>query len=305
MSADLRCQHLEAAAIGPYAEGLRALEAAIAYPLDDDAFTIDHGADYAAFYRGLGEAHYLVAEAGHAAQRRVVGVFAGALRTAVLGDRSLPAVYLGDLKVAPAWRGTGLARRFAVQALKLTRQRRFRQWRLVYFAAMRGARGDVTRSLRGVNPGRLLRPLGRLALFFVEPERLAALDLRHPPPPVTTPGLDLSPDVSTDRLSTAGRKDLRLASTGKPWPLVHLVRGPRAWTPTLAHYLQRCGRAEWAPGALACFGVDERLTHQIKWLRESDLHPGATCTVYGFAWPGTARRVRRQTSWLHLATAEI
>lgn len=284
-----------------YGAELRALESAIVYPTDDDAFTIDHGADYAAFYRGLGEAHYLVAESAGA----VVGVFAGALRVATLGERAVPTVYLGDLKVAPTHRGTGLARTLAIGALKMMRQRRFRRWRLVYFAAMRGTQGDVTRSLRGVNPGRLLRPLGRLAVYFVDPSRLAALDLRDAPPPVRTPGLDLSADIDVDRVSTAGRKDLRLASTGEPWPLVHLVRGPRAWTPSLGHYLRRCGRAAWRDGEVACFSVDERLTNQIKWLRDQGVLAGATCTVYGFAWPGTAGRIRRGARWLHLATAEI
>lgn len=294
-----RWRHVEAADLAPWVPGLRALEGAIRYPIGDgaDHFTIDHGADYSAFYRGLGEAHYLIAErAGE-----VVGVFAGALRIATQGDRRIPAVYLGDLKVAPAHRGTGLARSLALGALGMMRQRRFRRWRLVYFAAMRGDWGDVTRSLRGLNPGRLLRALGRLEVYFVDPTRLAALDLRGAPPPPTGDGLDLSPDVATDTVRTAGRKDLRLASTGAPWPLVHLVRGPRAWGDTLGHYLRRCGTGISAPGALACFALDARLTAQIRWLADQGIEPGAACTVYGFAWPGALRPVR----WLHLATSEI
>lgn len=294
-----RWRHVEAADLAPYAPGLRALEAAIRYPIEDgaDHFTIDHGSDYAAFYRGLGDAHFLVAEQGSA----VVGVFAGALREVVQGDRRIPAVYLGDLKVAPAMRGRGLARTLAVGAVKMMRQRRFRRWRLVYFAAMRGDRGDVTRSLRGLNPGRLLTALGRLQVYFVAPEALADLDLTDAPPPPTTPGLDLSPTAQTDRVSTAGRKDLRLESTGEPWPLVHLVRGPRAWDAGLGPYLKRCGAAERGSGAQLCFAVDERLGPQIDWLARQGVVPGAVCTVYGFAWPRTLRPVR----WLHLATSEI
>lgn len=299
MGEPVRWRHVEAADLAPWEPGLRALEASIRYPIADgaDHFTIDHGADYAAFYRGLGEAHYLVAERAGA----VVGVFAGALRDAMQGDRRIPSVYLGDLKVAPALRGSGLARALAVGALKMMRQRRFRRWRLVYFAAMRGGSGDVTRSLRGVNPGRLLRSLGRLHVYFVDPARLAALDTRGSPPPPALGGLDLSPEVTTDRISTAGRKDLRIASTGEPWPLVHLVRGPGAWGVSHGHYLRRCGRLDWAPGAQACFALDARLTAQVAWLAGQGIEPGAACTVYGFAWPRALRPVR----WLHLATSAI
>lgn len=292
-------RHYEAAALGPLVPGLRALEAGIPYPIEDgtDHFTIDHGEDYAAFYRGLGDAHYLVARDGE----QIVGSIAGALRDARVGERRVPAVYLGDLKVAAPYRGTGVARQLAFGCVRMMRQRRFRQWRLVYFAAMRGARGDVSRALRGFNPGRFLRPAAVLQLYFVPPETLRRLDPSTAPPAPETRGVDLSPTVDADRVSTAGRKDLRIASTGRPWPLVHLPRGPRAWGGSLGTYLARCAAADWAPGELACFGLDARLIEHTDWLTFNGLKPGAVCTIHTLAWPGVLRGVR----WMHLATSEI
>ncbi len=290
-------RHYEAAALGPLVPGLRALEAGIPYPLDDDAFTIDHGDDYSAFHRGLGDAHYLVATDGP----RVVGAIAGVLRTADVAGRRVPSVYLGDLKVAPDHRGTGLARRAALGAVAKMREPRFRRWRLAYFAAMRGERGDVTRSLQGLHPGRLTRPVATLQLYFVAPAALRALDAASCPPPPADPGADLSPEADEDRVSTAGRKDLRLVSTGAPWPLVHLPRGPRGWTPTLGAYLRRCGDLPWRDGEIACFGLDARLEPQTAWLASRGVQPGAVCTIHALAWPGILRGIR----WMHLATAEI
>ena len=177
---------------------------------------------------------------------------------------------------------------------------RFRQWRLAYFAAMRGDRGDVTRSMRWHNPARLLRPAAELRVYFVEPTALQALDPAGAPATPSSKGLDLSPDAP-DRVSTRGRKDLRLASTGAPWPLVHLARGPAGWGASHGAYLKRCGAADWAPGELACFALDARLSREIEWLAAKGLHAGATCTIYALAWPGILRRAR----WFHLATSEV
>src|SRR4051812_33120994 len=112
---------------------------------------------------------------------------------------------------------------------------------------MRGAQGDVSRSLRGAHAGRLLRAEARLLLYFIPAARLAALDVAGaPPPPDPAAALDLSPNAAAGArppglASTSGRKDLQLESTGRPWPLWHLVAGPAGWAPTLAHHLRACG----------------------------------------------------------------
>jgi hypothetical protein len=285
----------------PYRDGLHQLEQDILYPIGDgaDHFYIDHGERYEAFFCGLGEAQFLLALDGD----RVVGTFSGVLRHARIGERRVPTIYGADFKIAKAYRGGGLSGRYLWRGFLASLQA-LPRWRIAYAAAMRGSRGDVMRSARGLSPLRFGRPAARLAIYFAAPDRLASLDPSRCPPPPREGGLDLSPDPACrppGLISTEGRKDLRLVSTGQPWPLVHLPRGPSSWTPSWGHYLRACGAALVGSGASACFAIDERLRDHVDWLASAGVEPGAVCTVYTLRLPGT----KPLAPWLHLATCEI
>jgi GNAT superfamily N-acetyltransferase len=300
---------LDAHGLAPYARDLVALEASLTYPVDDgaDRFAIDHGPTYHPFFSALGDPRFLLALDGD----RVVGAVAGVFREARDGAERTAAVYLCDLKVAASHRGTGLARRMAAYALaKAATEPDLWRWRLAYAAAMRDARGDVTRSMRGAHAGRLLAPAATLAVYFVKARALAALDPAGCPAAPDGDGLDLSPTVrATARgpgvTTTAGRKDLRLVSTGAPWPLAHLALGPGQWGASLGAYLRACGEFlgdEGAPEATACFTLDARLAGHSAWLTARGVSPGAACTVYTFRLGLPARRAR---VWVHLSPSEI
>lgn len=302
----IRTVLVDAAGLAPYAAQLRALERDITYPLSDGAerFWIDHGPDYHPFFSQLGDAHFLLALDGD----RVVGTLSGVLRAARANGVPVETAYLCDFKIARGHRGGRVARTMALTALGLAAtQRRFQRWRYAYGAAMRGATGDVMRSARGLHPGRLFAPTATLRLFFARPEALASLDPAGCPLTPATLGLDLSPDVATAHplglVSTAGRKDLRLVSSGEPWPLVHLGLGPNAWAGRWSDYLRRAGAAAQReqPGALACFALDERLTAHLDWATAAGLSSDTVCTVYGWRLPGGPP----PTAWAHLSTSEI
>jgi hypothetical protein len=292
--------------IAPYAAALGDLERSIRYPIADgrDHFTIDHGPSYHPFFSSLGEVFFLLALDGES----VAGVGTGVGRTVRVGGRAARSFYVCDLKVAPEHRGRGVVERMILHGLgRLPRDRRLRGWKLLYGAAMRGDRGDVMRSARGMNPMRLFDPAARLRLYFVPPAVLARLDASGAPPPPPGPGAELSPEAQgLGLVSTAGRKDLRLDSTGAPWPLVHLTQGPSAWRPTLGAYLATAGAELLSRGAAGpcCFAVDERLADHTAWLAGQGVAlPGMTavCTVYTFTIPPALPR----TPWVHLATSEI
>lgn len=314
----IRVLHLEPNTIGPYVAGLRALERDITYPLagGDDAFWIDHGAEYHPFFSGLGEAHFLVA----LDKDRVVGSVAGILRRATANGVSFTSGYACDYKVAPSHRGSGVAMRMLFSGLREIlnpfNPARYRSFQYIYGAAMRGAKGDVSRSARGAHPLKLIRPIGRLAIYFVSPQRLAALDTSDPPASPEPGGLDFSPDIESAAeppgvVSTAGRKDLRLESSGQSWPLAHLPLGPSAWRPNLPAYLRRAGETLVGKnaGGDACFALDERLAATIAWLRQRDIAPGATATVLAGKNPiaprGPSIQPLSNFPWIHLATSEI
>lgn len=302
-----RYELLRPGELGPYLGDLRKLERGISYPVGDgDRFFIDHGEAYHPFFSRMGEARFLVAIDGG----RAVGAVAGVFKPATAGGERFEAVYLCDLKLDPGYRGRGVARGLLWRALALAALRpELRRWRLAYGAAMQGERGDVMRSARGAHAARLARPWARLRLWFAAPAALAALDPAGCPP---TPSgfLDLSPeatpadalDASLGLVSTAGRKDFRLLSSGEPWPLVHLTAGPGRWR-TWGRYLREAGEGllRLRPGALACFALDERLDDHARWLAARGLAADTRCTVYALRLPGGPPR----GSLVHLATSEI
>ena len=301
----VRIEIVGADGLQPYLDDLRQLESEIRYPIGDgnDFFTIDHGERYDAFFASLGAPMFMIAVDGE----RLVGVFAGIERTARADGATVKTIYGADFKLAASVRGTGLSRRMIWKGFLTGMNPAFlRRWRVAYVTAMRGAHGDVMRSVRGFHVAKLARPGARLAVYFVEPQRLAALRVEGAPPPPPSSGMDLSPDPAhrpPGLASTAGTKDLRLHSTGAPWPLVHLPLGRSAWLPTHAAYLRRAGEAivaEGLPGP-ACFAVDDRLDDHVAWLTAQGITPGAVCTVYTFGLPGAPK----PAPWVHLATSEI
>jgi hypothetical protein len=309
MSARVRLLFTDAAGVAPYVGGLRALERDIVYPIADgaDHFRIDHGPAYTPFFTDLGEPYFMLALEGDS----VVGNAVGILRHAIAGERRIVAGYGCDWKLAHRHRGTGLGARLVAWSLaQLLRpsQPRLRSWRFAYGAMMRGKKGDILDASRGLHPLRVGRPYAQLLLYFVPPPALARLPDADAPAPPSSPGLDLSPDTAARAtppgiVSTAGKKDLRLVSTGKPWPLEHLVLGPRAWRPTLAAYLRDAGQAlvsHGAPGP-ACFALDERLGDHVAWLAAQGLAPGASCRIAAMR----LIRLDHAFGWVHLATSEI
>jgi hypothetical protein len=297
------------AELGPYIEGLRAIERATEYPIGDgaDVFTIDHGDAYSPFFSTVGQdPRFLVALDG----ARVVGGAVGMYRDVRIRGRMVRACYGADWKLGHEYRGLGVARQMMTWGFSLLfKDPTLRAWRYGYVAAMRGADGDVMRVVKGLHPGKLVKAAGTLAVYFVEPSRLAALSLAGTP---ATPDPDAGVDLSyvptghveaPGLVSTAGMKDLRLRSTGQPWPLVHLPYGPSRWTPSWGAYLRACGESLVVdrPSSVACFAIDHRLDTHIAWLGSQGIAPGAACTVYALDLTLRARRA----AWLHLATSEI
>lgn len=191
--------------------GVRALEAEAWYPLGDDRFQIDHGSDYFAFFRRLGELHYYVAEAGG----EVVAVGAGVLRRLPLREGGAPreAWYLGDLKVRRDWRGRRLPLQMLTRAFPFNYLRCGRGYGITMNPA--SGRNRVV----GIFERFTWAPVSigtTLELFSLEAEAMRAARARVEAHrgPVTF-------------LSLAGKKDIVLERTGR-MPLLHVQFGPAA-----------------------------------------------------------------------------
>lgn len=303
MSARVAFRYCEAADLAPFEAGLRAVEHAVTYPLDasGERFYVDHGAAYARFFSAMGHARFFVAERAGAP----VGLIAGVWKPVRVDGRERGALYLGDLKLAREERGLGLGARLMGAGLwQCARRGHLGGVRFIFAAAMRDGGKDVRASFKGAHVGRVGRAYATLDVYFAPADLLVALD--GDGPTVLPGGAELSPRGAPQVVSTAGQKDLRLVSTGAPWPLAHLPRGPAEWGRGLGDYLRR-GASEATttqPGALCCFALDARLADQRAWLAARGVTPGASAAVVGLATPLLSRALAR-APWLHLATSEI
>lgn len=202
MSLEIRC--LDADGAQAFAADLLALERDVWYPLGDDRFRIDHGRRYTAFFERLGDVRvHLALDAGN-----VVGVLVAVLRRSPFDGRDL--WYLADLKS----RGEGAAVTAAL-------------WR-----AFR-SRAETTRGFAvSMDPARGPNRLVQMAVRRLEPRPAALAQLVFHF--LDADGADravreLAPLLgAVSFLDLGGAKDLRLESTGRPWPLVHAQFGPWA-----------------------------------------------------------------------------
>lgn len=107
--------HALTAAPGPaLAAALARFEEQFTYPLGpEQSFRISHGDDYPRFFRAVGDAVCFVAERNG----EVLGVLCLAVTQVHTAEGSeVPAIYLGDLKVAPTARGGRVLTRMAAAA---------------------------------------------------------------------------------------------------------------------------------------------------------------------------------------------
>ena len=189
---------------------LQELESVAEYPYGADFFTLDHGADYFAFFERMGEPLFHVALDGS----RVVACAAGILRTVVIENKTIRAWYLCDLKVHPEFRGRQIT-------AKLFRENLFRNYlkcRRGYAVSMNPASGEnrVVKLLK-----RLPRvPVGYAGqLNFYSFDKDEAVGVQR----------DLEAELGKiSYLSLRGKKDLIMKSTGAPLPLYHIQHGAMA-----------------------------------------------------------------------------
>lgn len=231
------------AEIGPR---IAAMERSIDYPLGTDRFRIDHGTDYFAFFRRLGDLTYLVAQDGP----HLLGVLAMVRCRFPAG-----AWYACDLKVQPGARGQLLGRRLAHT-----------------FAARHvtaHTRGYAISMNPALQPNRVVALLRRFQLGIEPGPQLLLFSLDAPAMHRVAPLLTRR-HGRLSYLSLCGVKDIVLHSTGRPMDLLHAQFGPRA-----DHH---GARGEPSPGATHMFCMPES-DALVAELRNLGIAPAADATV--------------------------
>ena len=195
---------------GEFAERIALLEHGVSYPLGEDAFQLDHGEDYFAFFDRMGELSYLVALDGE----RVVAVVAAVLRRVPkkLGAEEKYVWYLCDLKVHPDYRRRRIPWRIFSHALLYQYPRCGR----VYGISMNAPNS-------GDNPvASLVSRMKLVPVSVATTLNIYSLNASEMEPIV--PVLEESRGPLS-YLSLLGKKDLILRSSNLPMPLVHVQFG--------------------------------------------------------------------------------
>jgi len=199
---ELRLRAVDVDRLADWQQDLQAFERRFEYPLGDDHFHIEHGDDYLAFFRRLGEPAPLLATVG----RRIVGVLVAVRRP--VGGRA--GWYLCDLKVDPVYARYRAATRLLTTWARL----RLQDGEPVFGVSMNPARGDnrLVRAMQRWRPGELAQT--PIVLFSLTHEQWLACrdDLREALGPVSW-------------FDPRGVKDIVLRSTGRPMPLLHAQHG--------------------------------------------------------------------------------
>lgn len=204
---------IERADLPKWQAELSALEKLASYPIGNDRFQIDHGADYFKFFERIGTLYYYATlEDG-----KIVAVGAGMLRNAPMraGDKPKRFWYGGDLKVHPEYRG----KRFPLTMATRVFLPNFLRCRRGYAISMNPGDGSENRVVTNLTRFKWAPVHAGLTLELYS---LDADAMREAAPVVTEQRGPLS------YLSLRGIKDIVLESTGAPMPLLHVQFGPFA-----------------------------------------------------------------------------
>ncbi|MDP6931832.1 MAG: GNAT family N-acetyltransferase [Myxococcota bacterium] len=189
------------------------LEAGVTYPLGEDRFEIDHGEDYFAFFTRLGVLSFYVALDG----QKVVAVCAAVLRTipSTPGEPPTKVWYLCDLKVHPEYR------------------RKRIPWKMFLHGFPRKYPVCPRGYAISMNPsGNRANPVVRLTTHFhLTPSSVGTILKLYSLDATTMHGFAhrlIENRGPISYLSLKGKKDIVLASTGRPMPLLHVQFGPCA-----------------------------------------------------------------------------
>jgi len=189
------------------------LEQGIQYPLGDDFFEIDHGENYYTFFDRMGDSETYLAADGDT----VAGVGAIVMRSIppTVDKAALPCWYLCDLKVPRPYR----RQRIPIKMFLHGFPRHYPKCPRGYAISMNPGDGTPNPVVRLANHIKLA-PVSigcTLLIYSLNAEEM----------------IRMAPTLKFHRgnisfLSMDGVKNIRLASTGLPMPLLHLQFGPCA-----------------------------------------------------------------------------
>lgn len=189
------------------------------YPLGNDSFSIDHGEDYFAFFKRLGEVQYMIIQNS---SELIVGTACSILRTYPTPNQdnkqgeSIAFWYLCDLKIDKDHRGKKLTSKLFMQMLSKFMSKSYHG----YLISMDPASKQIVHIMNGIEkflPNKLCTKT--LWIYSVTVNTMIKIESYF-----------VNAFNHISYLSLIGMKDLILTSTNKPIQLYHLQHGTFAAT---------------------------------------------------------------------------
>jgi len=243
-----------------FQDRIAALEKISTYPLGDDFFQIDHGDDYFAFFDRLGDVNYYVA----IINTELVAVGAGILQSIAdrHNDPGKLSWYLCDLKVHPMYQNY----RISVRLLEFAITQNIQKCDRGYLISMNPGDGSPNRLVKMLTrfPIVSLHLATQLNIYSINIQEMQFLEpllIKHRGP--------------LGYRSLSGIKDLRLMSTGKKFPLIHLQWGDRIEQEATAD-LATIGYLSTKITYMFCAPATDELTKELS---ERGILPTATASI--------------------------
>lgn len=267
-----------------YQSLLEKFEGRFDYKTGTQHFAISHGMRYAAFAESIGSPLFLLIKRH---QEQLVGCLA-LIRKKISYQNSLhPALYIGDLKIAPEYQLTGLSSQFYAKTTQIIASHRvLRQQFLIYFAAIQNHGGDFATIKGQHSPLHLFKELALLQFFIIKASQLAKLRVEDLQEEVTADAfLNLSPETAgtVPLVDMKGIKDY--IRDGKPLNLVHLALPPVAGTPFI-QALQSAGKQAEKTYEWCCFALDTRRMKLLEYLAKQGIQTESMVKIYGISLEG-------------------
>lgn len=256
--------------IAEYLPSILEIEAHAYYPLGDDSFTIDHGADYFEFFNRMGPFQYYAW-----IEEQVAAVICLVLRQVPLGSQGklCSAWYLCDLKVHPNYRGKNIVSKMMSQIVRLN-----------YFQSNRGY--AVSMDHPGLSENRMVRLLRYFRLISTHTTKLSLWSLDEKSMAQAQPIIELHRGP-TRYLSLQNIKDIVLTSTQAVMPILHAQFGPMA---------DAASSSERSSAAIHmfCSPSSDQLTRDLQAI---GLIPASSATILAHGMP--------TSDWKWMLTSEI
>jgi len=272
-----------------------ALEKMASYPLGKDKFKIDHGPDYFAFFKRLGEVDYCVVHE-RAAPEKLIAVGAGVLRVVPLPQKGTTTVqpskvwYFADLKVRPSHRGRWLPSRMLGKSFYYGIQKSSIGYGITMNPPPWNAETNTNPMLKVISHFKLANiGVGNILYFWSlsknEILKVQALLEKHRGPICF--------------LSLQKIKDIVLESTEKPMPLWHVQWKPLGIFTVEKGEEKRNGVVSVAPlddGIhMFCVTKDDPLTHEL--IEKYKFEPSGSATIL--------HKGMKQCDWKFVLTSDI